>query len=132
MDIRIKRTALIEALEARRPWAQKRDAKAKKKHEADEARAFALFRKRCEAALKLDYEGARQQRFTVTLEYKERGSPCPSSVEKELDAALAQVKLGTSPSVHIRERVGGRYGSANRLHWLLTHDDAANKDMCEV
>lgn len=50
------REELIEALEARRQWAQRLDASALRKHEAHERRFLAAWRKGCSAAAKWDYE----------------------------------------------------------------------------
>lgn len=120
----IPRTELIDALEARRPWAQKLDEKNLKNHAAAEQRALAQFQKRCREAQKWDYAALKQHNFEVEVPYRERPD-CPNSVEVSLDNQLAALKLDQRKTITVSDS-----NENARIYWLLTHDERKKASVC--
>ena len=136
MNLKFTKAQLEAALEARRPWAQKLDKKRIKQHAHDERVYLERFRKKLQDALKWDYEIAKKKGFEVSLSYAEqRERPtCPEGVEANLDKAIAQVAMDGRER-YVLSAIPPRrsYGEDNTyIYWLLTHDENAKKDVCEV
>lgn len=136
MLLRFKKEQLEAALESRRDWARKLDAKNRKKHVVDEKAYLERFRSKLKAALKWDYEQAKANRFEVELGYHEqRQKPkCPEGVEAALDKYIAQVAMDGRERYVLSPHSPKRWDAfdTSELYWLLTHDESAKADICEV
>ena len=120
--LRFTKDQLIEALEARREWAQQLDAANLAKHQAEEKAALAKFRQECKEALKWDYQTAKSNWFRVG---KVDRPHCPSSLVASLDRHLNQVKASYQTRYTISES-----GGWSQVHHLLTHDETIKTEMC--
>ena len=143
MNLKFKKQALLDALEARRPWAVELDRKQTEAHKAAERQALLDFRKnlraawydakiKMRAALKWDYaELARRAspyrgsvvRFEVDMPVK---PSCPKSVVQQLDQAIAAIKVDGTERYVITEN-----GHYHRVHYLLTHNENDKPDVCQ-
>lgn len=134
MNLKFNKEQLLEALEARRPWAVNLDKTQAAKHKADEKAALKLFRDRCRAALKLSYKEAQACRFDAGLDYREKPNDCPSSAVEALDKAVLRVSLCAPKTRFTIKPERSRHGAddTSKVYWLLTHDENAKKDVCEV
>lgn len=100
MPLKLSKQDLLSELERRRPDAEKADAKALKKHEAEEKRFITLFRKACAEAAKWDYATAKENNFDIpdligshrsNRVYKYEAPSCPISQVARIDEAMALV-----------------------------------------
>lgn len=120
----LAREDLIAALEARRTWAQRMDARAIAKHEKAEKAAVVSFHKSCREALKWDYNAIKEHSYKLDLDYRDRPE-CPASIEQSLDHQLSVLRLDQRKTITVSD------GNENsRIFWLLTHDERAKKDVC--
>lgn len=136
MRLHFTKERLLEALEARRPWAKQLDKKQTAAHKAAERNVLQVFRARARASLKWNYEELRANGFEVGASWNERANRCPSSVVQELDQIIASIRLAADGAKIVVREVctRGRWSSddTTRIYWLLTHDENAKKDVCEV
>lgn len=120
----MEREQAIAALERRRTWAQRLDAKNTRKHARAEQAVLADFKKRARGALKWTYEQLREHNFEVDVPYRTRPE-CPALVESRLDEQLAILKLDTRVTVTLTEDNENRH-----IFWLLTYDENAKATAC--
>jgi hypothetical protein len=90
--ISIGRDELLKLLEDAKARADKEDAKAEKKHMADEAALLLRFRAKCREALKWDYETFKKNYFRVGVEDRPY---CPQRLARPIEMAITQVKMDT-------------------------------------
>lgn len=130
-QLRYTKEQLIDALEARRPWAEQYDAKKLAGHRAEEKAYLAEFRRTCREAAKWDYETIKKNRGEVKLRDNDRdwrwGPPnCPSMTVGELDRQLAIVRaLRDKAQVTVSDN-----GQWSRIFFLLTHDENIVSEAC--
>lgn len=122
--LRFNRDQLIEALEARRHWAEKLDKKRLAKHARDEAAHLAAFHAGCRAALKWDYATAKGNYFRTSMGKSSMPS-CPRSLVAQLDASLNSIFATRQERFVIDDR-----GTWSTLHYLLTFDERIKAEMC--
>ncbi len=123
--LRFNRDELIDALEKRRPWAERLDAEHLAKHKRDEKEYLAKFRAACREAAKWDYETAKAHYFTV-MENSRYGRPdCPASLVAGLDRNLNLVRASRQKTFTLSE--GGDW---SRMFYLLTYDETIKTEMC--
>lgn len=126
-SLHMTREQLLEALEARRPWADRVDTRALAKHQRAEKAYLTAFRSACRAALKWDYDKVKENYGQVEIQPGRRASrsnapSCPVSITAKLEAAIEFVKKDHRKTVTI-----GRSGEWSAVHWLLTYDENASK-----
>ena len=99
IPLRFKKEALLQALEALLPGAEKWDKEAIKQHARDERAYLEEFRKACRAAAKLDYEGAKKIGFEAKVIDKNSSwggrkprPSCPSSRAQHIRGLIARVQ----------------------------------------
>lgn len=119
-----KKQQLVDALEARRRWAERLDAKRLWAHSKTEAKALRDFRALCAAAQKWDYETLKSEDFRFSLPYNDRPR-CPTSVVAQLDRLLSDLKLTRQERFTLDNR-----GLWSGAHHLLTFDENAKPEMC--
>lgn len=120
--LRFTREQLLEALEARRPWAERYDADNLKTHQRAEKEALAAFRAKCREAAKWTYSQAVEAgRYSLSLERPH----CPASAVALLERNLTYVKTSGQKTYMVTER-----GDWSRLFWVLTHDETIKSDVC--
>lgn len=117
--------SLLQALAARRPWAEKLDAKIKQQHAKAEQKCLKEFQKRIKAASKWDYADLKKNDFEVQMNYRERPD-CPISFVSELDKAISQVANDG------RSRFNITIHNFPTVLFVLTHDENAKQDVCDV
>lgn len=133
MLLRFKKQQLVDALESRRPWAKKLDAKRKAEHQRAEKRFHELWKSTLKRALSWDYATAKKHHFNVSLDYSTRQTrpECPQGVEVALDRAIAQVEMDGRERYALSDRGGSRYSNDHyTLVWLLTHNENEKADIC--
>lgn len=122
--LRFTAEQLIEALEARRPWAEALDARNLRQHTKDEKEYLKTFRAACREALTWDYDQAKKHWFQVG---KRNGLPpepdCPPSYVVRIEEYLRVVR--TSERYQVKPR-----GEWARLHHLLTYDPDEKAELC--
>ena len=129
--LRFTRDELVEALEARRPWAEKVDAERLAEHQKAEREYLARFRAACREAAKWDYQTAKARSFVAQVpsdsahRYKEYPPDCPKSLVTLLDRQLAIVRATRQERMQVTES-----GTWDRVFYLLTHDENAKAEMC--
>jgi hypothetical protein len=126
MDFSFKKQALLEALEARRPWAAELDRKQTQLHKAAEKEALNHFRSKCREAVKWSYDEAKKQTM-YTRAGRDWFEPpsCPTSIVQMLDAALEEIRRDGRQRYQISHR-----GGFHRIHYLLSYDENAKPDVC--
>lgn len=137
MNLKFNKEQLEAALEARRGWARRLDAKRKAQHVREESKYLERFRAHIREALKWDYEHTKKRSFSVGLNgYSERDRRpnCPEGVELNLDKAISQVAMDGRTRYVLSALPPKRHGyeDTSYIYWLLTHDENAKKDVCEV
>lgn len=125
-SLHMTRDQVLQALEARRPWAERVDKKALAKHERDEKAYLAAFRSACRAALKWNYEKVKENYGQVEIQpgrkFRNSDAPsCPVSIVAKLDAAIEYLKKDTRKSVVLSPK-----NDWSGVHWLLTYDENAD------
>lgn len=120
---------LIEALEARRPWAERLDAEHLAKHQKDEQAHLRRFREACREAARWDYATAKTHSFKAGV-VNDRGfsvypPDCPRSLVASLDQQLNIVRATRQERFQISPE-----GVWSRVHHLLTHDETITAEMC--
>lgn len=119
------RKQLIDALEARRSWAEKHDVATAKKHRTDEDKALTKFRAQCRDLGKLNLVALKD-----AVENKGRGEfyvnlpTCPMSAMTMLDEVMAVLAITKQETFILN---GDYKDSLRHAHWLLTHNDAPRK-----
>lgn len=122
---------LLVALEARRKWAERLDAKALAKHQRDEAAYLKSFRSACRDALKWNYDKVKANYGQVEIQpgrkFRSSDAPtCPMSLVVKLNAAIKFVKSDTRKNMTL-----SRNGEWASIYWLLTYDpDAPKAALC--
>lgn len=133
MNFSYTKDGLIDALEGRRAWAIKLDAKNQKAHVKAESDYLKAFKATLKRAMSWDYEAAKKHNFQVhdtESSYRKKfdgySQPeCPSSTVQKLDKALTEIKMDGRK----RYVIAGN-NSFSTIHWLLTHDENAKPSMC--
>lgn len=127
---------LIDALEARRKWAEQHDDRVARTHRKDEDAALTAFRAKCRelgkmnlVRLKDEFEASNRggRKLSKLLDYGTVGvelPSCPESAVAVLDAALAALAVTRQERFTLQ---GERTDPIRRAHWLLTHDDTPRK-----
>lgn len=123
--LRFTRAELLEAIEARRSWAEHLDAQNLAKHLKDEKAYLAKFRAACREALKWDYETAKVRRFNVLYPGRSLSPDCPRSLVAGVDRYLNTIGATRQKSFSIS--VGGAWSG---LFDLLTRDETVKDEMC--
>lgn len=142
MDFSFSKQGLLDALEARREWAVALDKKQIADHKKAEKDALSQFRVEvvkqrsrfsalCAQALKLPYEQLRNVNdysgpfsFRPAIQMLHRPQ-CPVSVVQSLDRAIRSVTIDERKRFRISPK-----GGFMRIHYLLTFDENAKKDVC--
>lgn len=122
---------LVDALEARRKWAETHDKREAKKHRADEDAVLRDIKKRCAEVARLSLPAIKD-----TLESEDSGRKplrgllrgdraydlptCPRSAVTLLNEALAQLTITKQESFVLR---GDSADPVAKAHWLLMHND---------
>jgi hypothetical protein len=122
--LRFTRDQLVEALEARRPWAEKVDADRLTKHQKAEQDYLRQFRAACREAVKWDYEEAKKHSFSPWSGRQYRPD-CPRSLVVALDMHLRMVRATRQDRFAVSED-----GTWSKVFYLLTHDEDAKAEMC--
>jgi hypothetical protein len=112
------KAALLDALEARRPYLKRRDAKAVAAHKAEEQKALAKFQAACRKALKWNYATAKEKGTRYSTEIVLERLSCPTLCIPMLDRVIEQVQRDG----RIRYSVTSN-GQFSRIHFLLSCDD---------
>lgn len=125
MDFSFSKQGLLDALEARRSWAESLDKRQASEHKKAEKAAVDKFRAKCREALKWDYEQIkafswdyRSGRDWITV------PTCPKSNLQSLDIALKQIQRDGRTRYRITPKA-----FAN-IHYLLSYDETAKPDVC--
>jgi hypothetical protein len=120
---------LEEALEARRPWAERYDADRLAEHQKAEQAALKAFRTQLRDLAKLSYAELRER--SKERYYSVRPEPnfpsCPRSAVARLDKSLAVVRQVRAKRVQV-----SKDGQWSTVHWLLTFDETITEDLCEA
>lgn len=127
------REQAIEALEARRDWAQQRDEKARKAYEKDCYEQAKRFRAQCREHGKKSLKQLVDEALERT-DYGRRGvridnlnlDSCPRSTEAQLDRQLNVLRATRQTRL-----TAGQTGRWSDLFWLLTHDDEITSKVCD-
>lgn len=127
--LRYTKDQLLDALEARRPWAEDGDRVAKRKHEADEKTWHKAFVARCRELAKMSYAEVKD----LDNGYRSRGyfqgvpdrPSCPTSRVAKLDKAINLVNAARQATYQVSPS-----GMWSDVFWLLTFDDTINPDIC--
>lgn len=119
---------LIEALEARRPWAKERDRRILAAHQADERDKAKEFKDECRRFSKMTYDdlkaaSTRRRGSYISVTYDV--SSCPTSNEASLDKQISYIKLTRQTRFSLSPN--GTWDAAFRL---LTDDDDARLKVC--
>ena len=126
--LRFTKDQLIEALEARRPWAERTDQERLAAHQKAERQYLTDFRAACRDASKWTYEQAKANYFEVRkrgrFDYGSKPS-CPESRVAQIDRWLNIIRASRQSKFIIGER-----GGYAKVFHLLTHDDALQAEMC--
>lgn len=122
--LRFTRDELIQALEARRGWAEKFDAKKLAEHQKAEAKALKDFHAKCEQALKCDYKAAKSKWRRGHSIYFDPPT-CPTSTLENLKKYLRYVKTSGAKTYVVTDR-----GEWSSMFFILTHDENAKSEMC--
>jgi len=117
--------ALLEALEARRSWAEKLDVKSTREHAKAELKCVNEFRKRLKDAVNWDYKQLKAHNFEVEIDYTFRPE-CPISYVSELDNAIAQVKNDGRSKFRITSN------NFPKVLFVLTYNENAKQDVCDT
>ena len=120
-----KREQFIAALEARKPWAEKLDAKALREHKVAEKKALTEFRAACKKALTWDYEEAKDPSFAVERDWRKDIPTCPTSQAQRIDDILTVLQQTRQETFNVTADNEWR-----TAHWLLTHDENRVAEMC--
>lgn len=120
-SLRFKRPELLAALEARRPWAARLDAKALAAHQKAEKAYESEFRAACRKAVKWDYATIKKNHGNIRPRMTYAPS-CPMSVAVKLEDAIKFVKNDNRISCTVSQN-----GEWSGVHWLLTHDENPKK-----
>lgn len=120
--LRYTQKELIEALEARRQWAERLDATHLAAHRAAEKKALQDFRAKCREAIRWDYPTLKKEMFRVSVDQRPY---CPLSVVTSLNATIRVVKASRQARFTIAST-----GTWHRAFYLLTHDENAKVEMC--
>lgn len=120
-----KREQLVEALKARRQWAERHDADAARKHRQDEDAVLKTFREECRDLAKMNL--ANLKTFVEKHGYRDLWPSlpsCPMAAVTMLDEVMAALAI-TRQETFI---LNGDYRDPIRnAHWLLTHSDEPKK-----
>lgn len=119
-----QKAQLIEALEARRPWAEQYDAKRLAAHQKAEKDAMRQVRDRCKAVARMTYEELCAEDGYRLVKFDR--PDCPTSAVDSLDEILRTITVSHQESFTIS---ADDYRTA-RIHHLLTHDENARAVMC--
>lgn len=121
-----KRQDFIDALEARRPWAEAIDKANLAAHRKAEQAALKKFRDDCRRLAKLSYAElkARSRQYIRNSATFDPPS-CPDSVVGKLDQALAALRWTRQERFTVDDT-----GQWRAAHWLLTYDETAPRDLC--
>lgn len=123
--LRFTKEQLLNALEARRPWAEKYDADRLAEHQKAEKAFLAEFKAACREAAKWDYATAKEHRFEPFGKKHWDHPTCPRSMVASLDEHLNIIRATGQKSFMVSPR-----GEWSRLHHLLTHDETIETEMC--
>lgn len=124
-SLHMTRLQLLEALEARRTWAERIDRKALTKHQRDEKAYMKAFQAACRTALKWDYDTVKENYGQIDVtnshkrsRYRSFDAPeCPLSIVAKLEVAIEFVRNDTRKTC-----VLSRNGEWAGVYWLLTYD----------
>jgi hypothetical protein len=123
MIIVMDKSELLDRLEDRLKAAQAEDAKAKKKHEADERAALVKFRENIRSAMSWDYTTAKRKGFRAGLD---DGPNCPRPEASEIHTAIALVDPDKRKVQHINsDSIVGR-----AILWL-PKSERQKKSLCD-
>jgi hypothetical protein len=120
-----QRKQLVDALEARRSFAEKHDAAKARKHRSDEDEVLKKFRERCRSLGRLNLVRLKDE--VEQMEYREMQCSlpnCPMSAVTMLDEALAVLKITKQESFTLN---GDYKDVIAHAHWLLTATDEPRK-----
>lgn len=123
--LQFTREQFVDALEARRPLLQRKDAANLAAHKKAEAACLKQFREQCREAARWDYETAKAKMFTVSIDRYHRPQ-CPRSLVVKLDEQIRIARATQAKNVRV-----GQSGQWSAAFWLLTmpeHDEPA--EMC--
>lgn len=125
--IRMTRDQLVEALEARRPWATALDRERLREHREAERAWVDMVKKRAREIVKLPAAELRKRAKDYrSLDLNRDGSPtCPDSFVLKLDRALGVLTMTNQQTFTIDSE-----GPWRNVYFLLTHDETAPASMC--
>lgn len=115
--------ALLDALEARRPWAVALDKKNKVAHEAKEKAVLRTFKERARAALKWSYADLKANNWGIDITWRDRPS-CPQSAVEMLDRTIAFIQRDGRKRFKVTE------SGFRSAHYLLSFDENKKPDVC--
>ena len=115
-----KRAQLVEALEARREWAEEHDRRMAAKHRAEEDEALKAFREKVKRLGRMNLRDLKAEIESERYyELRPRLPDCPASAVALLDAALERLAITRQETFVLT----GSGDPVYRAYWLLTHDD---------